>query len=162
MNFVVDTLRQAQISHPEVYAFGETTPLVVTGLTSPDVATMKLALFDNSGNELALCSSFTAVTTPPSWTGDLNCNTEIIQSLMQGQLPDYRLPVYAILVDKNRVWFAQNAMMVNNPLVIPPYDPNPALVYLTTSDFATLPNGDITNVDALFAMVIAMRNALKG
>lgn len=137
----IDDLRHAQLDDPEQFANGETTPLTLVAaegtVFSPDVASLALALYDSTGNLLALSSAFVSAG-GGKYTGTIDCKNEGIVNMFTGQPIAYRAPVNLAVVDTNRVWAIQYAEMTNNPLVMPPIAPNPALVYLTTSDFKNL------------------------
>ena len=137
----IDDLRHATLTDPEQFANGETTPLAISGADDvtflPDISSLSLALFDNSGNILALSSAFIDAG-GGVFTGTINCRNQGISDLFFGQAVAYRAPVNLAIADATRVWAIQFVEMVNNPLVQPPIAPSPSLVYLTTSDFSNI------------------------
>ena len=158
MNLAVNDQRQCIIGNPEIFAAGELTPVVISGLSSPDVASMELGLFDQIGNMLALCATFAV--SGSTWTGNLDCRTSIIQNEMLNHVPSYHLPVYIVLIDKFRIWFSQDAMMVNNPFIIASPSPDPMQTYLTKEMFAALPS-TITNFGQVADAVQGILNVVK-
>jgi len=161
MNIVVDDLRHGKISNPEQFAY-ELTPLVITGLVSPDLATLYLYLYDNSGTLFAKSSLFTLVGS--TWTGTIDARTLLVKNAFIGKTPAYRLPVYAILSDAHRLWMGQQAELANNPPAgSAPPAPDPEFVYLTTSDFNDVAIPDVNApIDTQFDTIRALVRILRG
>jgi hypothetical protein len=160
MNLIVDDQRQALITNPEKFAAGELTPLVITGLVSPDQTSLELGLFAQDGSLLALCSSLT-IQLNGSVTGNLDCRTVPIQGIFFSKLPNYSLPVFLALIDKNRLWISQCVELVNNPLYETPVAPDPAKHYLTTADFVEITSTPPEDIGDAFDLLIALQAVVK-
>ena len=159
MNIAVNpSRRHADISAPAVFAVGEAQTVTLSGLTAPDLATLKLALYGLDGTVLALCAAF--ATSGCNWKGTLNTRTANAAAAFSSQKPDARLPVLVVLADDNLLWFTAAAEMANNPLRASPTAPDPSLRYLTRQDFCSLP--DITDDMTLDAVYDRLRRVIEG
>ena len=156
MNIVVNpSLRLAEISAPAVFAMSERQVVTLAGLASPDLDTLRLALYGRDGTLLALCSAFAVVGS--GWTGTLDTHTKEAVAAFAGLRPDERVPVIVALGDDNVLWFSTGAEMTNNPLRSPPTAPDPAPVFLTADRFAGLP---MLSADSTSAERAALLNAI--
>ena len=125
MNIAVNSsLRLADISAPAVFAVCEAQAIILSGLASPDLVTLRLALYGRDGTLLALCSGFSVVGC--TWAGTLDTRTDAAIAAFTGLRPDERVPVIIVLADANVLWFSTGAEMANNPLRGSPTAPDPA------------------------------------
>jgi hypothetical protein len=142
MNVVVTPeTRTAIISGPAVFAAGEAVTLSITGLLSPDTASLKLALYTTTGTLLALCETFTSGASP--WVGILDTRTAAVDTAFANKRPDHREQVIVQIADVNGLKLNQSVEMVNNSLRGAPSAPDPAKTYLTADLFA-----DVTDLPA--------------
>ena len=142
MNITINAqFRTADFDSPAVLSAGELITISVSGISSPDVATLKLAIFtigtvDTPPVMLALCDAFTAGTNV--WTGSLDTRTSPVETLLTGARPDQRYPITFAIADQYRLWAAGALEIVNNPLRGSPVAVDPSIHYLTKDTFAQL------------------------
>ena len=135
MNIAVSPSRRAAtIEAPAGFAVGEAMPLSVSGLDTPNVPTLMLALYATDGTPLALCDTFAAG--DGVWTGTLDTRTTAAVAAFDGKRPDERIPVIAAMGDSRRLWFSTGAEMCNHPLRSAPVAPDPPPTFLVASMFA--------------------------
>jgi len=167
VNIVVNPqFRTAAFDSPAVLSAGELITVVLSGLSSPDVPTLKLAVFsigtvDVAPVILALCDAFTAGTNV--WNGSLDTRTLPVETLLTGARPDQRYPITFAIADQYRLWAAGALEIVNNPLRGSPVAVDPSVHYLTKETFAQILSldADTTTVDDLVAKLNAIINLLR-
>lgn len=139
MTITVDvSTRKAAILAPAVLAMGEARAVIVSGLGTPDAATLKLAVYGLDGALLAMCATF-AEDAGIRWNGTVDTRTANAVKLFAGKKPNARAPVFVAMADSSGLLFTAEIEMANNPLYGATPAPTPATVFLTANMFAGIP-----------------------
>ena len=160
MNIAVNpSNRSADLTLPAVFALGEAAEITISGLSSPDLNTLQLAIYTPEGTLLALCDDIMA--SGSGWTGTLDTRTTAALALFLGKRPDARIPVCLVMADVAQLWCVAATELVNNPFCIPSV-PSPGVSYLTSLMFAGLtPLSTDTTPDEMATLLSAILERLQ-
>jgi len=128
MTFTIDTKnRTAILGGTSSFAAGENIDIVLSGIRSPDLATLVLDLWSDQNVNLAKGTGFTALseTSVDVWVGTLTTKTAPINTLFAGKVPGHIERCQLVIGDVNHNYVFQPTTLDNNPQSVPGEYPVP-------------------------------------
>lgn len=133
MTFSVDPrTRTAVLGGADGFAAGTEETVVVSGVTSPDLATLRLTVWSDAGVKLAEATGFEG---PGGEDGDaveiytaaFITKTSQVTAAFLGKAPGQRLNCQLVIADEDRQYVFQPCVLRNNPNAVPSPDPVPQI-----------------------------------